>query len=737
MSHDESNVATCPTVESPSVPAQTTKRQVLRIRTSKILDGHHERVAIVYVRQSSPHQVLEHRESRARQYALANHAVDLGWSKDRVVVIDEDQGQSGRSAEHRTGFQRLLAEVGMDHVGIVLGIELNRLARSSKDWHHLFELCAIFGTLLADEDGVYEANDPNDRLVLGLKGIMSEMELHTMRIRLDRGKLNKAERGELFSHAPIGYVRLPSGEMALDPDEQVQSVVRLIFDKFDELRTVQGVLRYLARQQIRIGVRPHSGVDRGELQWRRPGQTTLLNMLHHPIYAGAYRYGRRPKDRRRRVPGQVRAGRPAVPPDQYLVLLRDRCPAYITWDRHQENLRRLADNRMLAHGRGAPRGGMGLLPGLVVCGRCGHRMQVTYPDKLNRPRYCCRRQALNYAEPICQSVSGQGLDSFISQQILNVLEPAALELSLAAAADLEQERCRLDRHWQQRLERARYEAERAARQYRAVEPENRLVARELERRWEQALREQESLADDHDRFQREQLPSLSPQDRDVIRALASDIPALWQASSTTAEDRKTILRLLIERIVVTVQGETELMDVTVHWCGGFTSQHELARPVPVFEQMRDYDKLFARIKELHHSGWTAPEIAQQLNEEGWRRPRRLSPFNEYNVRHFLSRRGLANSRPRDPTLGQHLGEHEWWFADLARDVGMSTKTLYNWIGRGWVHARQLRGQQGRWILWADADERDRLRRLLQRARGSNNRAPAELTTPKVRPTTPA
>jgi DNA invertase Pin-like site-specific DNA recombinase len=331
----------------------------------KIRPRHLDRLAIVYVRQSSPQQVLEHRESAELQYDLRRRAVALGWAADRVIIIDEDQVRSGQTVEGRLGFQRLLAKVGLDHVALILGIEMSRPARSCKDWNQLLELCALFQTLLADQDDLYDPGDYNDRLLLGLTGIMSEAELHILRGRMLAGKRNKARRGELFNHAPIGYVRLPGGGVALDPDEQAQDVVRLIFDKFEELGTISGLLRYLVRNEIRLGIRPHCGSHRGELQWRRPNRVTLTFMLHHPIYAGAYSHGRRPTDPRRKVPGRPATGRKLVPMSQWEVLIRDRLPGYISWERYEANLERLARNRARVSAMGAAREGNSLLAGLV------------------------------------------------------------------------------------------------------------------------------------------------------------------------------------------------------------------------------------------------------------------------------------------------------------------------------------------------------------------------------------
>jgi DNA invertase Pin-like site-specific DNA recombinase len=709
------------TSERPAkVPASVSGRVVLGGRssrgdwpfsTTKIQPGHQERLAIVYVRQSSPQQVLEHRESAELQYSLAQQAVALGWPEERVLVIDEDQGQSARSAEARLGFQQLLAEVSLDHVGLVLGIEMSRLARSCKDWYQLLEVCALFRTLLFDQDGLYDPTNYNDRLLLGLKGTMSEAELHILQGRLNQGRLNKARRGELLNHPVTGYIRVPGDRLSLDPDEQVQAVVRLLFEKFAELGTVNRLLQYLVRQGIRLGIRPHYGPNRGNVEWRRPCRETLLNILHHPCYAGAYSHGRRPVDPRRKIPGRPGTGRRVASWEECAVLIRDHYPAYIPWEQFLANQQRLAENRARAESRGAPREGPALLGGLLVCGRCDHRMAVQYTNSPPRISYACNRLQADYGEPFCQSLAGKVLDELIAHQLLRVLEPAALELSLRAAEDNQQERDRLHQHWRQRLERAGYEADRAARQYHAVEPENRLVARQLERRWEESLDAQRELQEAYDRFVREQPTELTTAEQETIRALARDIPALWKAASTTAADRKALVRHLVERVVVTVQGESELVDVSVEWVGGYASQHQLIRPVARYEQLHHYQGLLDRAVKLRDEGRTTAQIAVQLNGEGWRPPKRRATFNGPMVRALLSRRALPSPRPRAIDAADLLKPHEWWFPDLAGRLDMPHPTLYSWLRRGWVHARQLPGAQGRWILWADEEELDRLKRL--------------------------
>jgi len=697
---------------------------------SKLKDCHLARQAIVYVRQSSPRQVAEHRESTARQYALAERAAKLGWPADRVTVIDDDQGQSGRSIAMRLGFQRLLAEVGLDHVGIIFGLEMSRLARSNKDWHQLLELCAVFGTLLADADGLYDPTDYNDRLLLGLQGMMSEAELHILKSRMLEGLRNKARRGELLNHPPIGYVRTAGGDYELDPDEQAQGVVRLVFDVFQRQGSLHGLLRYLKANDIRLPIRPHFGPNRGQLEWRRPNRVTLSNMLHHPIYAGAYRWGHRKIDPRKQKPGRPGTGRTVNAPEECEVFIRDRHPAYIPWERFEAIQRRLAENRATAEAMGAARGGPSLLSGLVVCGRCGRRLMTGYAGKANRVRYTCARAMIDYAEPKCQSLSGEFLDGFVAEQIMEVLTPASLELSLAAQADLRSERERLDNHWKKRRERAAFEADRAARQYAAVEPENRLVGRELERGWEEALQQEQQLEEEYARFRREQPAELTLGERETILQLSHHVPQLWNAAATTAEDHQEIVRLLVEGVVVNVEGDSERVEVTLHWAGGFTSCHRLIRPVARYQQLSNYRELLQRIDTLRLEGCSCGKIAEHLNQEGFYPPKRTDHFTGQMIVRLLGDRRPARHRPRamtDPTL---LEKHEHWLTDLARRMNIPVATMHKWQRLGWVHSRKIDIAGGRWAIWADNGEIDRMRRIRRYKRTwPEPRYPAELTTP--------
>ena len=675
-----------------------------RFRPGLITDWHLGLLAIVYVRQSTPQQIIDHRESRERQYALVNHAIALGWPKDRILVIDDDQGLTGTTAEHRSGFHRILAEVTMEHVGLILGIEMSRLARSNKDWHHLLEMCVIFGAVLADEDGLYDPRDPNDRLLLGLKGTMSEYELVTMHNRLERGRLHKAERGELILDVPCGYVKLPTGEVALDPDEQVRATVQLLFDKFDELGSFSRLFRYLLRNKIRLGTRVHQGPSRGQLEWRPATRSLVGRMLHHPIYAGAYSYGRRRVDRKGIASNRAKVRMREMPMSKWMVLQKDRLPAYITWERYLANQQRLLQNRYQPGSVGAPRGGSALLTGILVCGACGRRMQASYRSKSTAYYVCVNKR---FDRSGCLGLASTAIDDLVTRQVLQALKPAAVVLSLKAMESVQRERQRLHRQWEQRLERASYEAQRAERQYQAVEPENRLVARSLEQQWEKTLRSQRDLREEYDRFLTEQRPRLSDEEREKILALSADIPALWHAPETTARDRKEIIRFLTERIVVEVHSQSERAEVTITWRGGQTGRHSIVRTVSRYESLAEYDRMMDRIVQLRREGVTIKELAARLTREGYRTPRTQKGYTPTSVRQLLSRRGLTGG-----AVGrEQLGSGEWWLPDLAKELGTTYDELREWALRGTARARRV-GPGGHWIVWADGRERRRLRKVL-------------------------
>lgn len=701
----------------------------------KIGPRHLDRLAVVYVRQSSPQQVAENRESADLQYQLGRRAIELGWLEHRVLVIDDDQGCSGLSIDNRPGFQRLLAEVSLGHVGIVFGREMSRLARSNRDWHQLLELCALFQVLLADADGVYDPRDVNDRLLLGLKGTLSEAENHVLRTRLHQGKLNKARRGELFTCVPIGYVRSAGGGIALDPDEQVRSVVAMVFDLFAELRSVPKVHAHLVAHQIGIGMRAYRGPERGQLMFRPARRSTLYEMLRHPAYAGAYVYGRNPCDPTLKAAGRSKSGRRTASPDEWVCLLKDCIPAYITWEQFEANRQRMRENDL---GRGASRTSSGrgstLLNGLLTCGRCGRPMAARNARPTANPRYACDMAKQEYGGSLCQSVSAAAIDRQIEVLVLRAVEPAALELSLRAAERVEQDRERLHRHWRQTLERVEYESGRARRQYDAVDPENRLVARALERQWEEKLTEKQRLEEEYARFQHEQPRQLTAADRERIRAIASDVPALWHAATTTMVDRRAIVRQLIERVVVTRRGATEVIEVVIRWKGGSEGRHEVHQGLRRYDGLGNFPKLKERVTELRGKGQTGEQIAATLNQEGFRTPRG-GPFTGHRIRRLFMQFGLTSVPAGVRGPDDLPGKGEWWLPELAAELGVRPIVVHRWRWSGWLHGRQLAGDNGRWIMWADRSELGRLRRL--RAHERTHRGggvPAELTTPKERRT---
>lgn len=698
-------------------PATVSTHKLPTLLSTKISNAHLERIAIVYVRQSSTKQVEENVESTRLQYQLVDRAQQLGWPRGRVDVIDDDLGVSGRSIEGRPGFQRLLAEVSLEHIGIVFGIEMSRLARSCRDWHQLLELCSVFGTLLADADGVYDPRDHNDRLLLGLKGTMSEAELHVLQGRLRAGQLNKARRGEYFTHAPIGYVRTEDS-LALEPDDQARETVQLVFAKFAELGSLSGVMKYFTQQDLKIGVRDHRGPEKGQLQWRRPNQATVLGMLHHPIYAGAYVYGRRESNPKKVVPGRTGTGRRWANPDDWDVLLHDRLPAYITWEQWGKNQEKLRQNST-QYGSGAPRG-TSLIAGRTVCGRCGCRMSILYAGR-SKARFVCDMSRSQWGLKQCQSLNARPLHALVELQLLGALEPASIELSLHAAQAIESDRETLDKHHRQSVERANYQSELARRRYESVEPENRLVVAELERRWESMLLEQRQAEEALSRFRQHQPAQLTCREEVALRELTENIPKLWTLGTTTGVDRQTIFRALVDHVEVEVIHDTERVRVTLHWNGGFESHHEIRRAVGKFDKLESADEIRSRIIDLKRSGFSHTSVATRLNEAGFR----AAAGGEFTtaIVSSLCRRFRREGTDLSPQP-QHADN--WTLTALAERLGIKRETLSTWRRRGWVQADRS-GQ--RWVYRADPTELTRLKQLADYNRKGLQKTPENLTTP--------
>jgi len=602
-------------------------------RPAKISGRHLERWALVSVRQSNTQQVRRHPESAPVQADLRRLALGWGWPPQRIRVLDGDQGHSGTSTVGRDDLAWMIGEVIMDHVGIILVFQINRLAREDEACARLIDVCGTFDTLLADQDGVYHPDDFNDRLVLSIKGMMGGFELHLIQQRMQTGRLNRARRGEWLGQVPPGYVIGPDRKLELDPDEQARAAIGTIFDLFDSAGSLSGLLRRLRERHIEIPFRPPAGPAAGRLQWHRPHRETLRQLLRRPAYAGTYTWGRRPIDPRRRQPGRPGTGRVEREPQDCAVFLPENHPAYITRERYEANVRRLGQQRRHGPVPGPARRTVAVLAGLVACGECGCRMQTHYAGAL---RYDCQRRALDYGTRPCQGVAGGPLERLAAEQILGVITPAGLELCLRAVAECEPEQAATEGHWRLRLARAEQEATRAARQYDAVEPEDRLVARTLERRWEQALLAQRSLEEDYARYRRDRPGRLTEAERAEIEALSCDLPAVWHAPDADIDAKRHVARLLLRRVVVWAPPSTGEVRVHLHRSFETITEHIITRPVRSWGQVAGVGSAIELITARREAGWPSARIAEELNATGYRTPHQKM-FTAQTVRQLLSR----------------------------------------------------------------------------------------------------
>ena len=656
-----------------------------------ITSQHRARLAYVYVRQSSPGQVVRHSESTELQYRLVERAVALGWPRERVQVIDDDLGQSATAADGRPGFQHLVAELSLARVGLVLSLDASRLARNNGDWHRLVELCGLFGTLIADGERLYDPGAYHDRLLLGLSGMLSEAELHQLKLRLHAGARQKAERGELRLSLPVGLVRRPDGTAGLDPDQEIQARIRLVFELFADLGSARAVMQYLRRAGLPLPVRPRRGPEPHPVGWEPARTSRVLSLLKNPAYAGAYVYGRTAIDPTRRRPGQ-RYSRTVRPPlDEWPICLRDAHPAYIPWDEFVRNQARLRANqsRYYRAQPGVPRRGRALLQGIARCGRCGGWMALGYSGRRGQyPVYRCAGAKGEYGGATCQEVRAAAVDAAVEAALLAALAPDQVALALAALEELEAEDRALERQWQLRLERARYEATRAERQYQAVEPENRLVARTLERQWEERLRAVEEVEQACARWRRQPGVTLAAADRAAILALGEDFPAVWYAPTTTPADRKRLLRLVIRDVLLDQRRARGQVWVQITWQTGATTEHWVRRRVLGYDQHADLEALHQRVRALHATGHVDAEIAATLNAEGFQTAHGR-PFNGRAVWYLRRAWGLP---PVAATTSGDLAEAERIVsaAEAARLIGVYPTTIYKWLRTGRLRGVHLR-----------------------------------------------
>jgi DNA invertase Pin-like site-specific DNA recombinase/predicted DNA-binding transcriptional regulator AlpA len=651
--------------------------------TTKITPGHLDRCACVYVRQSSAAQVEHNRESTERQYQLVERALSLGWASKQVQVVDNDLGVSGAGTSDRPGFAHLTSEVGLGRVGIVLALEVSRLARNNAEWYRLLDLCGVTNTLIGDADGIYHPGLLNDRLVLGLKGTMSEAELHVLRARLNGGIRNKAARGELRRGLPVGLVwGEEDGEVCLHPDEAVTAAVRTVFERFAEMGSARQVWLWFRSQDMTF---PLQSSTLDEIRWVAPTYTKIHQVLTNPVYAGAYVYGKTRHERFVDETGQVRKRVRKLPRSEWAVLLHDHHQGFIDWETFERNQARLAQNtRPRPHeSGGAVREGAALLQGMASCGLCGRRLLVFYSGRNSSPGYYCAGSDIVQGRGSqCMRVGGLQIDRAVAGAVLEALTPAGLEASLKAAEQLEADHEAVLAHFRCDVERARYEVQRAERRYRAVDPEHRLVARGLEAEWEQSLAALEAAEQELVRRERQRPQTLTPAQRSSVLSLGQDLERLWSAPTTTDRDRKELLRTLLEEVLITVNREEERGTLTLRWRGGLIRQIGVPLPRSRPSPIRTEEETIELVRRLaiHYPDAV---IAGILNRQG-RRTAKGMRFTANRVSSLRNHRGIPcfQPPPQRPD-GELLTVHQ-----TAERLGVAASTVHRWLNDGFIAGEQ-------------------------------------------------
>ena len=660
----------------------------------RVATAHRAKLAYIYVRQSSAGQVRQHQESTELQYRLADRAAALGWPRERIEVVDDDLGKSGVSSTGRQGFQRLIAEIGLGKAGLVLSLDASRLARNNRDWHQLLELCSLFGVLIGDGERLYDPALYHDRLLLGLSGIMSEAELHQIRIRLHQGERQKAMRGELHLPLPAGLAYGRGGEVILNPDEEVQARLHLVFDRFRELQSANAVGRDLRRHGLALPVRVLRGPAPHEVAWVAPDNFRIRQILQRPSYAGAYVWGQRRQDPTRRRTGATHAATVRVPVEQWPVCLRDAHPGYIGWEEFMANQRRLTDNaaRYAVARPGVPRRGAALLQGIASCGRCGRRMSLHYSGPHgDYPVYVCRADQARDGQPRCQEVRALQADAEVERMLLASLAPDQVALAAQAVGQIEAETRLLERQWSLKRERARYEAERARRQYDTVEPENRLVARSLERAWEEKLRQAEAVEQAYEQWRQQQPVPVSASESAEVQALAQDLPRVWQAA--TPAERKQILRLVVREVVLDQKREHGQVWMRIVWQTGATSEHRLQRRVRSYAECAATERLEQRVRVLNAEGRMDREVADVLNAEGIMSARGV-PFTGETVHLLRKQWGIRTAKLNGVAANPaQWPDGSYSIQGAAEALGITAQTVFKWLRLGRLAGRQrIKGQ---------------------------------------------
>jgi len=644
--------------------------------TSKITDQHLSRTACIYIRQSTPGQVRFNQESTERQYNLKNKAQSLGWSPEKICTLDRDLGHSATT--NGKDFKTLVSDVTMGQVGAIFSLEASRLARSNKDWHRLLEFCAITGTLVIDEDGCYDPADFNDSLVLGLKGTFAQAELHIIGARLHGGKLNKARKGELKFPLPVGYV-YEGDEIVLDPDQEVQGAVRIVFELFQREGTACAVVQRFSELGLRFPRRAYGGAWDGKLIWGRLTHSRVLSILANPAYTGTYVYGRYQSCKKISPTGEICTQVRCMPQDAWRVTIPDHHPGYITQAQFLANRQRLDANRTNAEVLTGPaREGLCLLQGLLICGLCGHRVSVRYMGNGGEyPVYLCNWKARQGLARACMTVGSKSLDAAIADRVVAAVTPLTIELALKALTSLEERDEATAAQWRRRIDRARYDADLAERRYEAVDPHNRLVASTLEQRWNDAAQRVLELETEFANFERQALRTITGEQKQQILQLVSDFPRLWTAPTTEPRDRKRMLRLLIKDITVVKGPEPKLLKLKIRWQGDATEVVELQLPANRPDVMRYPQTVIDRVRDLAREHDDS-DIAALFNEENLTsstgKPFTAAMINWIRFKHRIS----GPSRPAGTLTVNEVCER----------YGASMHVVYYWIVRGYISAQQ-------------------------------------------------
>lgn len=672
---------------------------------SKVAGVHLRRAAYVYVRQSTLLQVREHTESLQRQYELVERAAMLGWPASRIVTIDEDLGRSGADATARSGFQRLVADVGLGQVGLILGIEVSRLARNNADWYQLLDLCALTDTLIADVDGIYHPRDFNDRLVLGLKGTMSEAELHLIRGRLTAGLRHKAARGELRQGLPVGFDYDDDGRVVLCADESVVAAISEVFARFDQAGSARQVLLGLLADGLLLPRRP---ARRGMIRWAPATYAAVHDVLTNPCYAGAFVFGRTRTDKRLDADGRLVVATRQVAVEEWEVCIPDHHPGFISWERWHAIQARLRANWRAprGHGGGPAREGAALLQGLIRCGVCGRIMQTGYSGtKGNCPRYLCARAQQLYGAASCQSIGGRRLEQQVLEQVFAVLEPVAIEATIQALGHAHDDHQRRLGAFELAAERARYHAERAQRQFDAVEPENRLVARTVEAAWEQRLADQRQAEADLARQRARKPAMLSEEETAWLRRAGADLRATFNADTTTVRDRKQLLRAIIGEVVLTIDRTARTAHVRIIWQGGATTEFTMTLTKTGGHFRTTEEDTVDLVRRLA-ADYDDTTIALILSRQRRTTATGLS-FTKSRVKSLRVSRGIPAYTPPEVTPQD---EDDVVIATVQQSeqlLGISKATIYRWLRDGLITGEQLTAGAP-WRIRIDQTVRDRI-----------------------------